>query len=692
MRHLALLAAGVLAMAQPTPPVASIKPHVNTWHGQAFPDPYFWLRQKEHPEVLAYLNAEIAYTDALTVDLKPFEEALYKEMLGRIKQTDMAVPYRERGWFYYSRTEEGKQYGILCRRKGSMDAPEEVYLDQNGLAEGKAFFSLGSRDVSPDGRLLAFSTDTTGFRQYILQVKNLTTGQLLSDRAERVTSVAWAADSQTLFYTTEDAVTKRSDTLWRLKLGGKPEQVYQEKDELFTVSVGLSLDGKLLGLGITSTDTWEMRVLEAKRPKGTFRALLPREKGHKYTVDHREGTLYIQTNKDAKNFRIVTAPLADPSPRNWKPFLAHDPQTLVQGLTCFKRHAVLQEKVQGQDRIRVYDFAKKAWHTATFPEAVYTAGLGTNAEFDTGTVRLSYNSMVTPPTTYDYDMATQARTLLKQQEVLGGYDPARYETKRVWFSARDGVKVPLSIVHRKGIALDGTSPLWLYGYGSYGYGQSPTFSSARLSLLDRGVVWVTAHIRGGNELGEAWHDDGMLLKKKNTFFDFIDAADFLVKEKWTGRDRLAIEGGSAGGLLIGATLNFRPDLCKAAHAAVPFMDVMNSMMDSTLPLTTGEYLEWGNPTEKPAFDYMLSYSPYDNLRKTAFPSLLVTTGLNDSQVMYWEPAKYVAKLRTLKTDANPLLLKVNMGAGHGGASGRYDALKEKAFEYAWMLRQLGITK
>jgi len=683
-----------MLMAKPAsvPPVATRKAHKEVWHGRTFQDPYFWLREKENPRVLAHLKAENAYTDAMTQDLKPFETALYQEMLGRIKQTDMGVPFHKGGYWYYSRSEEGKQYGFLCRRKGSMEAPEEVYLDQNALAAGHSFFSLGSASFSANEQRLAYTTDTNGFRQYRLQVKDLATGKLLADTAERVTSVAWAADNETLFYTTEDAVSKRSNQLWRLKLGGKAELVYEEKDELFGIGVGLSLDEKLLTLTAQSTDTWETRILNADQPTGTFRPVLPREKGHKYDVDHREGTLFIRTNKGAKNFRVVTAPLADPSEGSWKPFIEHDPAVLQEGVALFQDFAVAMEKAEGLDRIRIFDFAKGEWHSLAFPEPLYTAGLGGNPDFKARTLRFSYTSMVTPGSLFEYDMASRERKLLKQQEVLGGYDPAKYETKRLWVTARDGVKVPLSVVHRKGLKLDGSNPLWLYGYGSYGMGMSPTFSSARLSLLDRGVVWVTAHIRGGNELGEGWHDDGMLMKKKHTFHDFIDAADYLVKEKWTSRDRLAIEGGSAGGLLIGAVVNMRPDLCKVAHAAVPFVDVMNTMMDKSLPLTVGEYLEWGDPNEKAAFDYMLSYSPYDNLKKTAYPSMLVTTGLNDSQVMYWEPTKYVAKLRTLKTDTNPLLLKVNMGAGHGGASGRYDALKEKAFEYAVILGQLGIRK
>jgi len=469
--------------------------------------------------------------------------------------------------------------------------------------------------------------------------------------------------------------------------------VFEEKDELYRIGVHRTRDKAFIVLGSFSTDTWEQRVLPSGASGQAFRMVLAREKGHKYDVDHREGLFYIRTNKNAKNFRMVTAPDTDPAPKNWKSFLEHDPKVLLEGIDLFNHHGVLVSKSDGLDHMRVLDFRTGKWHELAFPESVYTANPGGTPEYDTTVFRFAYQSMVTPSSIYDYDLDSRKQTLLKQTEVLGGYDKTQYATERLWATARDGVKVPLSVVYKKGVKRDGTAPLFLYAYGSYGFGQSATFSIPRLSLLDRGMVYVIAHIRGGNEMGEAWHDDGMLMKKMNTFTDFIDSADFLVKEKWTAKDRLVIEGGSAGGLLMGAVTNLRPDLFKAVHSAVPFVDVMNTMMDASLPLTVGEYLEWGNPNEKPAFDYMRAYSPYDNLQKKAYPAILVTTSFNDSQVMYWEPAKYMAKLRTLKTDNNPLLLKIKMEpAGHGGASGRYDALKDKAFETAWMLSQVGITK
>ena len=698
-----LLSACVSLMAAdsaPTPPVAPQKPHVSLWHGEKVSDPWFWLREKTHPEVVAYLNAENAYTEAMTADLKPLSEALYKEMLGRIKQTDLSVPVRRGTFYYYARTEEGKQYPIQCRRRMAKDgaydekAAEEVLLDQNELAKGLKFLSLGPLSVSDDDRTLLYSSDATGFRQYQLFTKDLTTGRITGPLAERVTSYTWAGDGQHVFFTTEDAVTKRSDQLWRLDLkAGKPERVFTEKDELYRIFVGRTKDRKYLLVESQSTDTWETRYLDASKPTGTFKVLLPREKGHKYDVEHREGTFYIRTNKDAKNFRLVTAPAATPDPSHWKAFLPHRADVLLEGVEPFRDFLVVTEKREGLNRFRVQDLKTGSWKDVAFPESIYAAFPAGTPEYTATAFRFAYQSMVTPQSIYDCDMASGKQTLLKQTEVLGGYDKAQYVTERLWAAARDGVKVPLSVVYKKGVKRDGTAPLFLYAYGSYGYGQSATFSIPRLSLLDRGMVYVIAHIRGGNEMGEAWHDDGMLMKKMNTFTDFIDSADYLVKEKWTAKDRLVIEGGSAGGLLMGAVTNLRPDLFKAVHSAVPFVDVMNTMMDASLPLTVGEYLEWGNPNEKAAFDYMRTYSPYDNLAKKAYPAILVTTSFNDSQVMYWEPAKYVAKLRTLKTDANPLLLKIKMDpAGHGGASGRYDALKDKAFETAWMLSQVGITK
>jgi oligopeptidase B len=688
-----------IAAPAPRPPLAARRDHVQTWHGEQVNDPWFWLRERSNPDVRAYLEAENAYTEAMTRRLAPFRDALYAELLGRVKQTDLSVPVRRGAWFYYARTQEGLQYPIHCRKRagagGVLDeqAPEEVLLDHNALAKGLPFLGLGELVVSDDGKRLLYSTDEVGFRQYRLFVKELETGEVKGPIAERVTSYEWAADGKTIFYATEDATTKRSDTVWRLAPGKAPEKVHEEKDELFATEVARTHDRKYLVVGSASTDTWESRILDAARPEGAFRVVLPREKGHKYEVDHRDGLLYIRTNRGAKDFRIVTAPVSDPTPRRWKPFLQHRPGVLVQDLELFAGFAVVSELREGLTRFRVHDFARKAWHEISFPEPVYAAGAGANPEFDARLFRFAYQSPTTPPAVFDYELGARTRTLKKQQEVLGGYDPARYATERAWATARDGTRVPISLVYRKGTPRDGSAPLWLYGYGSYGLGQSARFDSNVVSLLDRGVTYAIAHVRGGNELGERWHDDGMLMRKRNTFKDFIDCAEHLVAQRWTSRDRLLIEGGSAGGLLMGAVVNLRPDLFRAVHAAVPFVDLMNTMMDASLPLTVGEYLEWGNPNEKAAFDYMRSYSPYDNVEPKAYPAILVTTSFNDSQVMYWEPAKWVAKLRATSTGDRPLLLKTKLDpAGHGGASGRYDRLRDRAFEMAWMLAQVGIEK
>jgi oligopeptidase B len=561
------------------------------------------------------------------------------------------------------------------------------------MAKGLAFLSIGEFEVSDDDRQLLYSTDATGFRQYSLFVKDLATGAVRGPLAERVTSSSWAADNRTIFYVTEDPVTKRSDTLFRLVLGGEPVKLHEEKDELFFIFVYRTKDKKFLVLASRSTDTWDRSLLSSAAPEGAFGTVLPRETGHKYDVEHRGGTLIIRTNKDAKNFRLVQAPLEDPSPERWKPFVDHRADVLLQDFEVFRDFVVLQEKQAGLNRLRVHAFASGEWKEVAFPEPVYAAFAAGTPEYESTLVRYNYESLVTPGSVYDYDMRKGESLLLKREQVLGGYDPQRYASERLWAAARDGASVPISIVYRKGLARDGRAPLWLYGYGSYGLGMGAGFDSRRVSLLDRGLAYAIAHVRGGDEMGEGWHDDGMLMKKRNTFFDFIDCAEHLVKAGWTSPDRLLIEGGSAGGLLMGAVVNERPDLFRAVHAAVPFVDVVNTMMDASLPLTIGEYLEWGNPNEKDAFDYILSYSPYDNLARKAYPALLVTTSYNDSQVMYWEPAKYVARLRTLKTDRNPLVLKTKMQpAGHAGASGRYDALKDRAFEVAWMLRQVGITK
>ena len=684
----------VLCQTDSTPPAAPRIEHREVRHGATINDDYFWLREKSNPKVAEYLKAENAYTEAMTASLKPFEDALYKEMLGRIKQTDLSVPVPRRGYLYYSRTEEGKQYPIQCRRKGNMQAPEEVLLDLNELAKDHKFVGLGSFNVSDDQNLLAYTIDFTGFRQFSLKVKDLRTGQTMPDTTERVTSLEWASDNKTIFLTTEDAVTKRSDRLFRHVLGSsKFDELYNEKDELYDIYLGKTRDLKYLILQIEAKDTSEVRYLRADRPADSFATLFPREKAHRYYLDHREGLFYIRTNKPGRNFAIVTAPPNDPSPKNWKTFIAHRDRVRLQDIDLFKDFAVSIEKSDALNHLRVYDFRTGAWKAIEYPEPVYSVFPSSTPDYESTTYRYSYQSFITPSSVFDYDVHTGKSTLLKQQEVLGGYDPKKYASERLWATARDGVKVPISIVYPKGFQRNGKGPLFLYGYGSYGIGTPATFSSNRVSLLDRGMAYAIAHIRGGDEMGEQWREDGMLMKKKNTFNDFIDCAEYLVQQKWTSSDRLVIEGGSAGGLLMGAVVNMRPDLFRAVHSAVPFVDVMNTMMDASLPLTVGEYLEWGNPNEKPAYDYMKTYSPYDNLEKRAYPAILVTTSFNDSQVMYWEPAKYVARLRTLKTDSNPLLLKIKMDpAGHGGASGRYDRLHDSAFEYAWLLSQVGIAK
>ena len=690
---LAGLSSAITLSAQ-TPPTAPRVTHQEVRHGATVNDDYFWLREKSNPKVRQYLEAENAYTASMTKGLQPFSDALYKELLGRIKQTDLSVPTSNRGYLYYSRTEEGKQYPIRCRRKGSMEAPEEVLLDLNELGKDKKFVGLGAFAVSDDQDLLAYTIDYTGFRQFSLQVKNLRTGQTLPDTIERVDSLAWAADNKTLFLVTEDAVTKRSDKLWRHVLGStKSEEIYNERDELYSIGIEKTRDRKYLLVQAESKDTADVRYLRADRPAADFAVFLPREKGHRYYVDHREGLFYIRTNKPGRNFAIMTAPEATPAPANWKVFVAHRDNTRIQDMDVFRDFFVSVEKGDALDHLRIHDFKTGAWKEIEYPEPVYSVFPGGTPDYESRTYRYQYDSLVTPSSVFDYDVVTGKSTLRKQQEVLGGYDPKQYTSERLWATARDGVKVPISIVYKKGFAHDGKGPLFLYGYGSYGISTPPTFSSNRVSLLDRGMAFAIAHIRGGGEMGEQWREDGMLMKKKNTFFDFIDCAEFLIQQKWTSKDRLVIEGGSAGGLLMGAVVNLRPDLFHAVHAAVPFVDVMNTMMDATLPLTVEEYLEWGDPNQKAAYDYMKTYSPYDNLEKRGYPAMLVTTSFNDSQVMYWEPAKYVARLRTLKSDSSPLLLKIKMDpAGHGGASGRYDRLHDTAFEYAWLLAQVGITR
>jgi oligopeptidase B len=604
------------------------------------------------------------------------------------------VPVRRGDYFYYSRTEEGKQYPIQCRKRGSLDGKEEVLLDLNELGQGKKFAGLGAFEVSDDQNLLAYTIDYVGYRQFSLQVKDLRTGVTLPDTIDRVDSVSWAANNNTLFLVTEDQTTKRANQAWRHTLGRKEfEPVYEEKDETFSLGVDKTRDKKYVLLSTVSTDTSEIRYLRADQPESDFTVFLPREKQHRYFLDHREGLFYVRSDKNAKNFQVFTAPDNSPDAKNWKVFIPHDPNVLVEGVDLFRDFAVSVEKSQALNRMRFFDFKSGKWSAISFPEPVYSAFPGDTPDYGSKTYRYSYQSLVTPPSVFDYDTESGKSILLKQQEVPGGYVPSQYVSERQWVTVRDGVKVPLSIVYKKGFERDGTRPLLLYAYGSYGFGMPATFSASRLVLLDRGVAFVIAHIRGGDDMGEQWHDDGKLMNKKNTFNDFIDCAEYLIQNKWTSKGRLLIEGGSAGGLLMGAVVNMRPDLFRAVHMAVPFLDVTNDMMDPSLPLTTTDYPEWGNPNERAAYDYILSYSPYDNLRAQAYPPMLLTESLNDSQVAYWEAAKFVAKARTLKTDDHAVLLKMKMDpAGHGGASGRYDQLRDRAFECAWLLEQVGITK
>jgi len=673
------------------PPTTEKKPKVTEINGDRLVDNYFWLREKTNPAVIAHLEAENAYAAAVMKPTEALQDKLYNEILSHIKQTDNSVPYRWGDYFYYTRTIEGKQYPIFCRKQGNLNAPEQILLDLNEMAKGQKFMSVGSFAPSDDGNLLAFSTDNTGYRQYMLQVKNLKTGELLPEKIERVDNVAWATDNKTLFYVTEDDVTKRNDKMFRHVLGSnKYELIYNEKDELFDIGVGRTRDKAVILLGAYSKTSNEFRYIPANDPDAAWKIILPRQADHEYDVDHRGDLFYIRTNKGAKNFRVVTAPVSDPSEKNWKEFVAHRPAVKIEDVNLFADHAVLAEWENGLEQIEIVNFKNNQRHRIAFPEPVYSAGISNNREFITTVLRYNYQSLSTPSSVFDYDMNTRAAKLLKQTEVPGGFDKNNYKTERVFATASDGTKIPMSVVYRTNVKRDGSAPLLLYGYGSYGISIPPSFSASRLALLDRGVVYVIAHIRGGGELGEPWRDAGRMMNKINTFTDFIACAEHLVNAKYTSKDRIVIQGGSAGGMLMGAVANMRPDLFKAVIAQVPFVDVLNTMLDASLPLTTSEYIEWGNPNEKAAYDYMKQYSPYDNVHKANYPAMLVKVSLNDSQVPYWEGTKLVAKLRDYKTDHNPLILKVNMGAGHGGASGRYDAIHETAFDYAFALWQVGI--
>ena len=676
----------------PTPPVATKKPVTTEKFGDKRVDDYFWLRDKANPEVIDYLKAENAYTETVLGPLKAFQETLYKDMLSRIKETDANVPYKKGDYWYYSRTEMGKQYSIHCRKKGSLGANEEVILDLNELGKDKKFLGLGSFSVSPNGNLLAYSLDFTGLGQYTLYVKELASGNTLNDRRERVTSVAWANDNKTLFFVTEDEITKRSNQLFRARLGGKSELLFNEKDELYNIGVEAMRSRGYILLTAESAETNQQYLLDANQPEGKFASYLKRIDNTKYYVDHAGKEFFIVTNDKGRNFRMVVAPTGKADVKNWQEIIPHRPDVKLDGIDMFKDFFVAIEKSGGLPQLRVFDMKSRQPHAIAFPEPTYDVSPGQNAEWTATSYRFQYGSLVTPNSIFDYDVAKRERVLKKQDPVLGGFDTKDYQSERIVAVAADGVKVPVSLVYKKSLKKNGPQPTLLYGYGSYGLAYPPSFSTSRLALLDRGMIFAIAHIRGGDDMGKQWHDDGKMMKKNNTFTDFIAAAEHLIAQKYTEPQQLAIQGASAGGLLMGAVVNLRPELFKAVVTQVPFVDVMNTMLDASLPLTVGEYLEWGNPNEEAAYNYMRSYSPYENLEKKSYPAMLVETSLNDSQVSYWEPAKYVARLRTLKTGDNPLLLKTNMDAGHGGASGRYDYLKEIAFTYSFVLSQLGIAK
>lgn len=687
----------IVAQNDMKPPVAKKETKITKVNGVELKDDYYWLRdrnKKKNPAIIEYLTAENAYTDSFMNQHQGFVDELYREMLGRIKQDDASVPYKKGEYWYYTKTEEGKQYPVYLRSKTKDGKNAEVLLDQNEMAKGYKYFSIGEFDVSDDGNILAFATDTTGYRQYTLQFKDLRTGKFYPEKIERVTSVAWANDNKTVFYVTEDDEDKRSDKLWRHQIGTeKNELVLDEKDALYNIGISKTRDDKMIMLASFAKTSREYRYVPADKPSAEWKVVIPRSEGHEYAVDHYGDEFYITTNKDAENFRVVRAPVADASEKNWKEFIAYNPAIKIEDVDFFKDYAVVSELENGLEYLKIIDMkTKKPTKRIATPESVYTMSLSTNAEFDTPVIRYNYASMITPVSTYEYNFKTDKSELLKQQEIPSGYDKSKYETTRVWATARDGVKVPVSIVMKKGTKLDGKSPMLLYAYGSYGASMTPNFSTARLSLVDRGMIYAIAHIRGGSELGEKWRIDGRMFKKLNTFYDFIDSAKWLIENKYTSSDKLVIQGGSAGGMLMGGVVNMAPETFKAAIVQVPFVDVINTMMDATLPLTTEEWIEWGNPNEKEAFDYMIKYSPYDNVKAQDYPNMLIEISLNDSQVPYWEGAKFAAKLRAMKTDDNVILLKANMGAGHGGSSGRYDRLKEIAFDYAYALSQVGITK
>jgi oligopeptidase B len=690
-----VLGLSALAARPPlAPPRAKQVVTVSTIHGEQHLDAYAWLRQRSDPDVMAYLEAENLYATAMMRRTETLQKRLYEEMLGRIRETDTSVPVKIGEFYYYVRTERGKQYAIHCRKQGSLDAPEEVILDENTLAAGQQYFELGVMQVSPDHRYLAYAVDTTGDELYTLMIKDLHTGILLPDTIPGIwPEVEWANDNQTIFYTVLDAA-KRPHRLFRHRIGTDPQHdvlLYHEPDEAFRLRLSKTRSKAYLLLQVRSLTTSEMHLLPADRPLEAWQVLHPRQADMRYDIEHQGEQFYILTDEQAANFKLMSVAVAAPGKANWREVLPHRQAVKLEGFAAFERHLVLYERHNGLQDIRILNTRTGTAHTVAFAEPVYALWRGQNEEFHTQQLRFDYSSLVTPKTVYEYDMDTGERRALKQEEVRG-YDATRYHSERLFVPTSDGVRVPLSVVYKRGMVRNGKHPLLLEGYGAYGANMRATFSAERLSLLDRGMIYAIAHVRGGGELGKAWHDAGRLRHKKNTFSDFIAVAEFLIAHRYTRPEKLVIRGESAGGLLMGAVASMRPELLQGIIARVPFVDVINTMLDPTIPLVVIEYDEWGNPADKAVYDYMKTYSPYDNVAARSYPHLLITAGLNDPRVPYWEPAKWVAKLRAHKTDSRMLLLRTNLGAGHGGASGRYDALQELAFEHAFILEVVGLKE
>ncbi len=682
-------------------PIAPIKEHYRYIHGDTVLDNYYWLNDyfKKGPdsaEVIKYLTAENQYTQDMMAATTSFQDKLFQEMKSRMKEKDESVPYFHNGYYYYTKTEEGNQYYKLCRKRGDLNAAEEVLLDVDDMAKGKAYFSLGGYSVSPDNNLLLFGIDTVSRREYVLHVKNLNTGELLSDAIPRTTgSGVWAADNKTIFYTSKNPTTLLSEKIKKHLLGtdaNKDIVVYNESDNTNYIGVSKSKNDAYIIIHSENTLSSEVRYLKATEPNGTFEVFQPRRKNIIYRVTPLDEKFLIHTNDEAQNFRVMECPLSQTARTNWKDLIPHRADVLVEGVDPFKEFIVISERKNGLNNLSIFHLKTQKKHYLNFGEPAYAVYPSTNAQYNTHKVRYRYTSMVTPPSTYEYDMISQEKTLLKQQEVLGGYNASNYVTERTFATATDGTKIPISLVYKKGTRKDGSAPLYLYAYGSYGNSLDATFNPARLSLLDRGFIYAIAHLRGGEEMGRFWYEDGKMMNKKNTFTDFIDCGKYLIAQKYTSEGHMYAEGGSAGGLLMGVIANTAPLLFNGIVAAVPFVDVVNTMLDETIPLTTNEYDEWGNPNYKEAYDYMKSYSPYENIVAQDYTNILVTTGLHDSQVQYFEPAKWVAKLRTLNTSQNVILLKTDMDFGHGGASGRFDYLKDLAFKYAFIFKLEGITQ